>query len=342
MKLAPLPTSIYPTFVIALLAIAVAVIGMLPKTGFAYDQRIALLIGLGQYEGGLNKGVFRNLPVVANDLEAVGKALQKLGFNDIKIYTDQTLPSGSRFDYYSLLHAADTASARVSSLDIERVINQLLDKLHQSGKNNLLLVYFTGHGGAFGKADRVLVAPQSERSVPSSFYRVRRLLNSMTDLAPATDKMLVVDACADELGINSEGQGAKTDEEMPTFLFSSRAGEASFFDKHLGMSVFTHYFVDALTRAEDLRLGEEEGKIDSDGIKKHVHRYVPKHSTADQKKLQPEKNRVQHPYGSDGKPLVLAEYEIKSRPPRPGPEATDAQKEDYLRALQETYYGSVK
>ncbi len=328
------------TLVFALLAVALATAAMLPKRALAYDQRIALLIGLGEYESGQNKGVFRNLPIVANDLDAVGKALTKLGFR-VLIYSDQQKPLGSSFEYLRLT-ALDAGSPRVSSQDVEDVVNNLLNKLHESGQNALLLVYYSGHGGVFGKADRVLVAPQSRSSSPSSFYRVRKLLIDMSDKAPATDKMLVVDACADDLKISGEAAGPKMEEELPTSLFSSRAGEPSFYDPNLRMSVFTHYFVDALTRAEELRLGYANGKIDSEGIRGYVYRVVPEHRSVTQKKLRPPgtANRVQRPYATDGKLLVLAEYGATPKTVPPPPNETDAEKEARLRALKETNYGS--
>jgi len=328
-------------FLLTIMATTMGVSGLTPQTTLGYEKRIAVLIGLGEYETGRNKGVFRNLPVVSNDLEAVGKALLKLGFEEILIFSDQKKPLGSPFDYRPVLLPEQLLenSARVSAADIERIITQLLEKVHKSGSKDLLLIYFTGHGGVFGKADRVLALPQSEKSVRGSYYRVRALLNNLADKAPTADKLLIVDACADELGISgNEGPGTRMEEELPPFLFASRAGEAAFYDKKLGMSVFTYYFVDALVRAEELLLGDGDGSIDNFGILEYLNKFVPRHSTTEQKKAEKSRNVVQHPYGSDSKRLVIANYKT-TRPP-PNANVTGVQRDNYLRSLSAAIYGS--
>ena len=198
---------------VVILTIASSVIATSPKYAFAYDQRIALLIGLGRYEHGVNKGLFRDLPVAANDLEAVGKALENIGFNQIEIYSDLTPPYGSRFEYRSLLSASERPSSPINSLQVERLINSILSAVEQKAGKNLLLIYFTGHGGIFGKAERVLAVPDSETNNPRSFSRVQEIINNMAEKAAATDKMLVVDACADELISKGEVRVTKTAEE---------------------------------------------------------------------------------------------------------------------------------
>ncbi|MBI3527860.1 MAG: caspase family protein [Betaproteobacteria bacterium] len=303
-----------------------------------------MLIGLGKYESGASKGLFRDLPVAANDLEAVANALERLGFDQIEIYSDLMPPIGSRFDFRSLLIPGDSPSLPINSLHVDRLINDRLIALEETEENDLLLIYFTGHGGIFGKADRVLAVPDSRVSTPNSFVQVKHILNIMADRANSTDKFLVVDACADQLKNSAELQGTKTDEELPDYLYSSKLGEMSFFDRHLGISVFTHYFVEALVRADELGIGDVTGKIESHDIKNYVRRYVPLHTDMEQKKPQRPKNvpLVQHPLGSGSQNLVLTQYKVGTKSPLPDSEATAAQREIYLRSIQETYYGDAK
>jgi hypothetical protein len=330
---------------VAPLAAAIAVACVAPKSALGYDQRIAVLIGIGNYERGGNKAIFRNLDIVANDLDAVGKVLQKLGFDEIQIYSDQKEPRDSHFEYQRLV-PFDQASRFVAMTDIGDVINPLLKKLHIEGKGTLLLIYFSGHGGVLGETERVLAMPESVKTNPDSYYRLRNLLHAMADLAPNTSKMLIVDACADKLGINSPAVITRQEDDLPTFLFASRVGEASYYDKGLGLSVFTYHLIEALSQAEALHLGEVEGQIDSGAILGYVQDHVPKHQTltVDPKKLQSDKSQryIQHPTGSNGRPLVLAEYQVKRRPSTPGPGATDAEKANYLRLLREASYGSAR
>jgi Caspase domain len=324
-------------------AIAISVIGVLPQSTFAYDHRIALLIGLGKYESGKNKGFFRELPDAANDLETVGKALEKLGFDQIQIYSDLIPPSGSQFEYRSLLSPSDSPSMAVNSLHFQKLINDRLSALEDTRENSLLLIYFTGHGGIFGKAERVLAVPESEIGNPSSFPKVREILNTLAVKAASTDKLLVIDACADELRKDGEERVTKTDEELPVHIYSSKLGEMSFVDKNLGISVFTHYFVEALTRADEFGIGNVNGKIESDEIISFVGRYVPAHASMEQKKPKRPKNvpLIQHPWGSGGQNLVLTEDKTGPILPPLSANATEAERQSYLRFLNETY-GNTK
>ena len=144
-------------------------------------------------------------------------------------------------------------------------------------------------------------------------------------MAPSTDKILVVDACADELRSKGQELLTKPPELLPVQLYSSKLGEASFFDPYLRMSVFTHYFVEALARADELGIREATGNIESDAVRRHVYRYVPLHAKAEQKKQQPLKNvpLVQHPWGSGGSNLILAERITRSELPPIDPKATE-------------------
>lgn len=76
--------------------LAMALGALLPSPAAADEVRLTYLIGLEQYQGGLGKGTFRNLPVV-NDIETMSKALVKIGFasDDITVLTDGDRPIGS-------------------------------------------------------------------------------------------------------------------------------------------------------------------------------------------------------------------------------------------------------
>ena len=327
-----------PPLANVVMTIAIFIIGMLPQSTFAYDHRIALLFGLGNYESRKNKGFFGKLPYVVNDLEAVGTALKKLGFDQIHIFSDQTPPRGSQFEYRN-----PNRFSAVNSLDFDRQISHQLSSLEGAMGHNLLLIYFTGHGGIFGKAERVLAVPDSEIGNPSSFPRVRQLLNTLDANAASTDKILVIDACADELKKDGEDRVTKTDEQLPVHIYSSRLGEMSFVDKNLKISVFTYYFVEALTRADELGYGNANGEIESDEIINFVIRYVPKHASIEQKRPNRPKNvpLIQHPWGSGGQNLVLGDDSTRSILPPLSDDATAAQRRSYQQFSNEIN-GSIK
>jgi len=273
-----------------------------------YEHRIALLIGLGKYEVRGNKGVFRNLPMVVNDLETVAIALREIGFDKIDIYSDQEPPIGSQFEYKNLLSPSESLSTRINSIHLSKIIYDRLSSLEYK-KNTLLLIYFTGHGGLIGKS-RVLVTPDSDINNPDSFQSVYKILFEMSDHARSVDKMIVIDACADELIKSADSSFTKTAEELPVHIYSSGLNEASYFDDKLEKSIFTYYFASALTHADDLGYGDYSGIIDSDKILNYVKKKVPTHSRKEQKRDPSAKklSLVQHPWGSGSSNIVLTKY----------------------------------
>ena len=304
----------WPACACALAAIVFSVLIGSHANAFEYDQRYALLIGLGKYEQGRNKGFFRNLELVVNDLETVANALREIDFDQIDIYSDLDPQStGGDVDYKKLLFFGENVLTPIRAEHIRKIIRDKLDyfeSLEKSEldmpKKRLLLVYFTGHGGLIGRADRVLATPDSDVNDPESFPRVYKLLDDLTARAPTVDKMLVIDACADDLIKNVEYSITRYDEELPAYVYSSGLHEASFFDKKLRKSIFTHYFAQALQQADRFGHGDNNGTIDSDEIIEYVKEMVPNHPEKEQKKdpsvikLSP----VQHPRGSSGKSRI--------------------------------------
>lgn len=238
-----------------------------------YEKRVALLMGIGEYVSGRGQGIFSNLPIAVDDLELVSSALADIGF-EVHIYSDAARPAQGRLPHRKF--SEDYLQTSVRADDIDRIVRQMLTALTAEGQRTLLLVYFTGHGGVFGNSDRVLATSDSRLDLPSTFVRVADLLDGMFDLAPKTDKMLVVDACANRLG----GVGkphAHTAEELPIHLFSSSLGQASYFDRQLRRSVFTHYFVKALAEADADKGGNNDGLLDSEEVRAFVMARVSRH-----------------------------------------------------------------
>lgn len=301
-----------------------------------YSRKIALLVGTGKYQAGRGKGSFRDLPAVANDLKEMAAALGGIGF-ETKIFSDLETPNGSTQSFRSPLVAGEASGVPVNSLHIARIVEQVLDSLDRSSERALLLIYFTGHGGTFGKSERVVALPDSEPTSPDSFYRLRKLLNLLADRALTADKYLVVDACADALGKRSDDLVTRTDEELPPYLFSSRLGEPSFVDPDKNESVFTLHFVDAIVRARELSLLDSAGVLDTDAIRAYLYSKVPAHGKIEQKRrpgitVSP---ITQHPYGSTQN-LSLAVME--DTVPAPSGQAGRDEIDRYTRALYRGHY----
>ena len=281
---------------IAVIFIAIAPIHLL----FAYEQHIAVLIGLERYEHGQGKGIFRDLPYSKNDLEAVGTALAEIGFDLIYVYSDAKKPLGSRFEYRTLLSSQASATQIISAEDVHRVIADASELIE---RDTLLLVYFTGHGGASLEGVRVLAAPNSTEGNERSFASVQEILEVLAkSRALRADTMLIVDACADDWGEQFRYSSTISPELMPAYLYSSGLGEASFFDPNIKMSVFSHYFAEALRRADLLGHGDNDGIVEFEEIRDYVIDAVPKHQRKEQKKTETDvKNVSQTPWGSYGR-----------------------------------------
>lgn len=326
--------------------LALFVLAALPLAGYCqadglptrttYARKIALLIGTGHYQAGRGKGAFRDLPAVANDLNAMGLALTSIGFQT-KIYSDLDVPGDSSLSFRSPLVAGESPVLPVTTLHIARIVEQLLDSLEQSTERTLLVVYLSGHGGILGKSDRVVALPDSEPGSPDSFFRVRKLLNSLAERAPNTDKYLIVDACAGPLGKRSDDLVTRIDEELPPYVFSSRLGESSYIDPEKNQSVFTFYLVQAIVRAKELNLLESDGTLDTDAIRAYLYAKVPLHAKTEQKRRLAAIGAplVQHPFGStQNLSLTVIRDTVPSPPPSAGRDEIDR----YTRALFESHY----
>ncbi len=83
----------------------------------------ALIVGVSEYEDGVR---FRSLPWVENDVEKVEKAFEKLGFETTTVSSKRGFPTLK---------------------NVEKLIEEICD---QTKENDVLVVYFSVHGFAFG------------------------------------------------------------------------------------------------------------------------------------------------------------------------------------------------
>lgn len=300
-----------------------------------YEKKVALLIGMTEYASGKGKGIFRDLPYTANDLEAVGTALKELKFDPIKVYSDVKKPIDSKFEYRSL----GDGNLPATALDLWQIIFNLLDSL-KTDQKTLLFIYFTGHGGTFKGKDRVLALPDSRLGNTKSFSRVQEILEDIAKRGlDQIDTMLVIDACADELEKGLPGAVTMSSELLPVHLFSSGLGEISFFDHRLEMSVFSYYFLEALKRADRDNFERPDGKVTSDEILNYVKYYVPKHSSKEWKKSPDRKLSDQIPWGGGEKSIELGPSRMDARSLRRKPDESEEDWEARVTGASKSSYG---
>jgi len=326
---------------VALIA-AIIIAAQAPQPALAYEHRMAVLFGFENYEQGESKGIFRNLPFTANDLESVGTALSEIGFDPIYVYSDIAAPTGSKFEYRKI---------PPSRAEFESTISKVLDSLesknesnNQQSPNRLLLIYFTGHGGTFNKTypNRMLALPNTQVRIFPSYAAVWPILEQMSSTARNVDKMLIIDACADYLGDGPPSSLAVTPDQMAGYLFSSSPGEMSFFDRELKTSVFTHYLVDAIKQVVD-GTGNGDRKLTFTKVQDYVEDYVPNHARKEQKKnVSQTMPSRQNPLGSSNKKIVLWPPTISSsdQPTQPQIRSESAEgREARLMGYTQAIYG---
>ncbi|KAM3089621.1 caspase, EACC1-associated type [Phormidesmis sp. 146-35] len=205
--------------------------------------KIALLIGVSEYEPGLNP-----LPAAANDVEAMRRVLLR--------------PEIGAFDRVTPLANPDL-------LTMQNAISTLFDNCHE---DDLLLLYFSGHGvtdefGKFYFTNRsTRKTPQGKlnkgTAVPASF------VHDVMENCDSKRQVVILDCC--NSGAFGEGMVARDAEGTIDFkqqlggegrivLTSSSALEYSFERKGEELAIYTRYLVEGIeTGAADL---DRDGKI---------------------------------------------------------------------------------
>lgn len=300
------------------LLLAVMLGTSVPAYAAADDIRMAYLIGFGRYQSGLSKGTFRDLPIV-NDIEAMGNALLRIGFatEDVVILTDGDQPIGSSLTYRKPLTSLESLDTPVALSHFTRAISDALLGLENRNARGLIVFYFSGHGGMIvpesGKekdGERVLAFPNSHSDDPDSFARVYELLEKLAQRAPDVQKVLIIDACANQLKAKPTTRTqSRSAEALPVHFFSSRLGKPSFFNPETQSSLFTSVLADALVHADDL--GEEgnlDGFVDTEEVVKYVERHFPTKSAQLKRPMDGESKSVaQKPWMLATEKLVLGQ-----------------------------------
>ncbi|PSB22042.1 sulfatase-modifying factor protein [Phormidesmis priestleyi ULC007] len=205
--------------------------------------KVALLIGVSEYEPGLNP-----LPAAANDVEAMRRVLQH--------------PEIGGFDRVTPLQNPDL-------LTMQNEISTLFDNCHE---DDLLLLYFSGHGitDEFGKFYFTNCSTRKNSqgklnkgtAVPASF------VHDVMENCTSNRQVVILDCC--NSGAFGEGMIARDAEGAIDFkqqlggegrivLTSSSAVEYSFERKGEELAVYTRYLVEGIeTGAADL---DRDGKV---------------------------------------------------------------------------------
>ncbi len=214
-------------------------------------KKIALLIGVSEYEPGLHL-----LPAAVKDVKAMQRVLQNPkigGFDEVKILTNP-----------------DTHTMH---LEIETFF---------SGRNkeDILLLYFSGHGikddnGRFYFATRITQKNLNNQLIKSTAV-VASFVHDQMNNSRSKRQVIILDCCfsgafdpslisKDDGSVDLQGQlGA----EGRVVLASSSSTQYSFEEQGADISVYTNYLVEGLdTGAGDL---DQDGKIAA----RELHKYA--------------------------------------------------------------------
>ncbi|AFY56798.1 EAL domain-containing protein [Rivularia sp. PCC 7116] len=203
-------------------------------------KKLALLIGVSDYEYELNP-----LPGALKDVDAMQRVLQHPGMGDfpvenIKVLKNPQIPN--------------------MSMEIEKIFSN-------SGKDDLVLLYFSGHGIKDDNGDLYLASSQTYKhpngqlitssTVPASF------VHNVMDKSFSRRQVIILDCCFS--GAFARGMTVKNDGHIDiksqlggegrAVLTSSTSTQYSFEEQASNHSIYTRFLVE----------GIENGKADIDG-----------------------------------------------------------------------------
>jgi len=218
-------------------------------------RRLAVVVGVGSYDD----PAFQDLEYPPADATALAEVL--------------AADSAGGFDRVVVL--ADGPSTRR-----EEILRQLREVTGDLGREDVLVVYFSGHGTAAQGPDqpaRLYLLPSD--AVPAELDSTALDLTDLRDFFGRLEPMrkaLIIDAC-----FNGQGKSAidpdlrpRIDELLQTargtdlsqlgsgeaHLYATTVGRPAFEDPNVGHGIYTHYLLQALSWAR------AEADLDDDGV----------------------------------------------------------------------------
>ncbi len=215
------------------------------------DDKYALVVGVEKYI----PTELPSLEYAEDDAESLGRALEALGFSVISMTTSSDNPR----------HRSTTAA---------RIMQQVEKRLDDRAASDTVVLAFSGHGVQFkGDKEFYFCPGEAELRDRKSLLPMGPVLEAV-GRCKAGRKLLLVDACRDELTPEAAGKGVTVEldpagvfrAEPPAgtiALFSCEPKEKSFELKQFGHSVFTHHVLEYLTgRAGTDRYPRQEVSVE--------------------------------------------------------------------------------
>ncbi|MEH2247992.1 caspase, EACC1-associated type [Nostoc sp.] len=229
--------------------------------------KVALLIGVSEYEPGLN-------PLLASvkDMQAIAKVLQHPEMGDF----------------------AETDIQKLENPDPQKMQEAIETLFSDRRKDDLVVFYFSGHGikdesGKLHLATRLTRKNPQGRLIKSTTVPASFVHDIMSD-SHCKRQVVILDCCFS--GAFAEGWSAKDDGSLDiraelggegrVVLTSSTATEYSFQQQEANLSIYTRYLIEGIeTGAADL---DSDGAVSVDELHEYAKRKVQKAAPA----MQPE------------------------------------------------------
>jgi formylglycine-generating enzyme required for sulfatase activity len=268
-----------------------ASIGLMSQVAEAADKKYALLVGVDRYgEGALLPPL--NFP--GRDVEGLAEVLIESGYERDNVVV-MIQKDGSKVDY------------QPSARKIRKQLSLLLKGMKPGDS---IIVLLAGHGvmmdipppGGGKPASKSLFCASDANLADkdlTEFVPIDEVFDALKN-CPATTKLLLVDACRNELKPkNAEGRLAGINMPAPppppasvAALFSCAEGEVSWQDANLGggHGVFSHFVIEGLKGKADEESGNKDGSVTLDEltgyVKENVFQFVRvKHATSQEPRL---------------------------------------------------------
>lgn len=219
--------------------------------------KIALLIGVGDYEPGLNP-----LPSAVKDIEAIYRVLRH---SDIGGFREENI-------------------VRLSNPDRQRMEEAIEQLFADRQKNDLVLLFFSGHGikddtGKLYLANRKTRKTQQGELIRSTAVAASFIHDSM-NRSRSRHQVIILDCCFS--GAFAEGLAAKDDGSVDlktqlggegrAVLTSSTSTQYSFEQENADLSIYTRYLIEGIeSGAADQ---DEDGQISVDELHEYAKQKV--------------------------------------------------------------------